>query len=68
MHYTLTPSNTVDLVVKPRAIVCTVAGNVVIRDAAGTQITYAVAVGQVMTFRPTRIMATGTTATLVGWE
>lgn len=66
-HFAISPSNTVDLPIKPREIYCTAAGNVVIRDAHGTDITYAMDAGDRLPFGATRIMATGTTATVVGW-
>lgn len=67
VHFAIAPSNITDLAVRPRALYCTVAGNVVIRDQAGTDITYPVTVGQILPFRANRILATGTTATVVGW-
>lgn len=69
-HQMITPSDTVDLAVsgeRPRVIYCLAAGSVAIRDAAGTVITYAMVAGEILPFSPTRIMATGTDATLVGW-
>ncbi|MCL4068994.1 hypothetical protein M3484_20770 [Pseudomonas sp. GX19020] len=69
-HRTITPSDTVDLAVsgeRPRVIICTAAGNVSIRDDAGTVITYALSAGQILLFSPCRVMATGTTGTVVGW-
>ncbi len=66
-HYTITPSDTLDLPVRPRAIYVNAAGDAVISDGI-TTITYTgLIVGQVLTMRPTRILATGTTASLVAW-
>ena len=36
-------------------------------DEAGTVITYAVVFGEVIPFAAKRVMATGTTATVVAW-
>ena len=69
-HRSITPSDTVDLAVsgeRPRVLYCTVAGNVALRDDLGTTITYALIAGQILPFSPQRVMATGTTATVVGW-
>jgi hypothetical protein len=67
-HYAITPSDTIDLADVPRAIYCNVAGNAVIRDKYGTDVTYALNAGQVLPFRGVRVLATGTTATLIGWD
>lgn len=66
-HFAITPSDTTDLAIRPRAIICTVAGNAVIRDEGGVDITYPLTVGQILPFRGVRILSAGTTATLVGW-
>lgn len=67
-HFTITPSNTVDMANRPRAIYVSVGGNLVLRDELGVDVTYSVTAGQVILFRAVRVMATGTTATVVGWE
>ncbi len=67
-HFAITPSDTADVNPRPRALYCRAAGDVVIRDAAWTDLTYTLAVGDVLPFRGVRILATGTTATLYGWE
>jgi hypothetical protein len=66
-HFAITPSDTVDLAIRPRVIKVLTAGNVALRDAGGTSITYAVLAGDVLQFSAMRIMATGTTASVVGW-
>jgi hypothetical protein len=66
-HFAITPSNDADLAIRPRALYCTVAGNAVVRDAAGVDVTYPLVVGQILPFRGVRILATNTTATVVGW-
>lgn len=67
-HFAITPSNTTDLAIKPRSLYCSAAGDAVIRDEGGVDITYPLSEGQVLPFRGVRILATGTTATLVGWH
>jgi len=66
-HFVVTPSDTTDLAIKPRSLYCSAAGNAAIRDEGGTDITYPLTQGQILPFRGVRILATGTTATLVGW-
>jgi hypothetical protein len=72
-HFPITPDDDTDIqhegrVIIPRAIRVGGAGNVVIRDGAGTDVTYTCVAGEVLTFRPVRVLATGTTATnIVGW-
>jgi hypothetical protein len=66
-HYTITPSDTVDLPQRPRAIYVNAGGNAVLQDENGATVTYAVTAGQVLLLRPTRALASGTTATLIAW-
>jgi hypothetical protein len=68
IHRTITPNNGIDLPFRPRALKALTAGNVAVRDAAGTIITYPVVAGEVLDFRATGVESTGTTATVVGWE
>jgi hypothetical protein len=67
LHFAITPSDTTDLAITPRSLYCNAAGDAVVRDEAGTDITYALTQGQILPFRGVRILETGTTATLVGW-
>ena len=67
-HFTITGDNSNDLAIRPRAIYCQTAGTIAITDEFGTSITYNVAAGQVLPVRAIRVLATGTTATMVGWE
>jgi hypothetical protein len=67
-HYTITPSDSVDLPSIPRVLYILTGGNIAVRDRSGVDITYAVVSGQVFQFSATRILSTGTTATMVGWE
>lgn len=67
-HYAITPADGADVVPRPRALYVQAGGNLALRDAAGTVLAYAVTPGQVLPFRAARVMATGTTATVYGWE
>lgn len=67
-HYVITPSDSEDLPVRPRALFVLADGNLVVRDELGVDITYPVTAGTLLTFRAVRILATGTTATVVGWD
>ena len=67
-HYEITPSDSADLPRIPRALRVQTDGDVAVRDKFGTDITYPVTAGEVLPFRGVRILATGTTATVVGWE
>ena len=64
-HFAITPANE-DLAIRPRALFCTVAGNVVVRDEAGVDVTYPVLAGDVLPFRAVQVRS-ATTATVVGW-
>lgn len=66
-HMTITPQNGVDLPVRPRVLRVLTAGDLVLRDEAGTVITYAVEAGETLGFSAVGIEATGTTATVAGW-
>lgn len=61
--YAVTPDDDADLPVKPRMVRVNVGGNVVMRDANGTTVTFAFLDGQSEPLSPHRILATGTTAT-----
>lgn len=68
-HMAITPSDSADLPVIPRAIYIGGGGTIVIRDKHGTEISYTVADGAVLSFRAVRVLATGTTASsIVGWD
>ena len=67
-HYLVSPSDTADLDPRPRALKCLAAGNVVVRDINGNDVTYPVEVGEVLEFRAIRVLATGTTAVVAAWE
>lgn len=63
-HVTITPSDANDLV-RPMIIHCGGAGNIVVQDKNGTQITYALAAGDKVPVLCHRVLATGTTVTPV---
>lgn len=65
VHFAITPADA-DLATIPRAIFCTVAGNVIIRDRTGADITYPVVAGDQLPFHAVQVRV-GTTATVVGW-
>lgn len=67
-HFAITPSDSLMISPRPRALYCQTAGTAALMDAAGTVVSYQVQAGQVLPFRASRVMATGTTATLIGWE
>ncbi|MCX5493088.1 hypothetical protein OSH11_00060 [Kaistia dalseonensis] len=66
-HFAITPSDTVDLPIRPRALVFQTAGIAVLRDETGADIAYTRYAGDVLPLRAVRVLATGTTATLIGW-
>ena len=67
-HFVVAPDDAQDLPVRPRALRIGVAGTLVVRDVAGTDVTYTVDAGEVLSLRATRVLATGTTASdIVGW-
>jgi hypothetical protein len=66
-HYVINPSDSADLPVRPRAIYVQTAGTAALQDKGGQVVTYELAAGAVLSIRPLRVMATGTTAQLVAW-
>jgi hypothetical protein len=67
-HKRIVPSDTAVVVPRPRALWCEVEGTVAIEDRDGTVLTYTLMAGQVLPFRAVRVRATGTTATVYGWD
>ncbi len=67
-HVAIVPSDTLPVIPRPRALWCDTGGSLALEDAAGTVLTYTVAAGQILPFRAVRVRATGTTATVIGWE
>jgi hypothetical protein len=66
-HFAITPSDSTNLALRPRALVFQTDGAAVVRDEAGTDLTYSRYAGDVLPIRAVRVLATGTTATVVGW-
>lgn len=60
---TITPSDTVDLFPRPRAIMVNVSGNLALLDNRGNSVILAAMSGILYSLRPSRILTTGTTAT-----
>lgn len=67
-HSAITPDDSADLARRPRALRVESGGTLVLRDAAGTDLSYTVFAGEILPLRPVRVLATGTTASVVGWE
>ncbi|WP_373355114.1 hypothetical protein [Pseudoroseicyclus sp. CXY001] len=67
-HRAITPSDAADLDPVPRALYVNASGSAVLRDSEGTSVTYQLTAGQVLPMRAVRVMATGTTAGLIGWD
>lgn len=65
-HFAINPSDSTDLALRPRFLWVEAAGQVVLRDETGVNLSYTVAAGQILPFSPIRVMATGTTATVHG--
>lgn len=66
-HFSITPSDSTVLDPIPRALRVLTAGNLALADADGTAITYVVSAGDIIPFRATKVLSTGTTATVVAW-
>lgn len=62
---TVVPSDTVDFPIKPKSLICTVAGNVALVGSNGVVVVFPVTAGQCLNLRPVRVNATSTTATVV---
>lgn len=66
-HYVIVPSDATELPVRPRALFVNVAGTAVLEDNDGETVSYELAAGTILSIRPVRVRATGTTAQLVAW-
>lgn len=66
-HFPITPDNDADIPVRPRVLIALTNGNVAVRDVFGVAVIYPMLAGQVLPFSAVRVLATGTTATCVGW-
>jgi hypothetical protein len=67
-HRAVVPSDDDDLDPRPRCLKCIADGDVAVRDKNGVDITYPMLAGELLEFRAVRVLATGTTATVVAWE
>lgn len=66
-HFLVVPSDTVDLQVRPRAMFVNTAGTAVLQINGGDAVSYDLPAGTILALRPTRVLATGTTAQLIAW-
>ena len=67
-HFAITPSDSADLAILPRALRIGVAGDVAVTDLEGVDVIYTCVAGELLLFRAVRVKATGTTATgIIGW-
>lgn len=61
--FAITPSDSVDFTIVPKSVYVGVTGNITAKNAAGVSVLFtAVPAGTTLPIKPTRIMATGTTA------
>lgn len=67
-HQLVVPSDTAPVKPRPRALWCHQDGEVAVEDRDGTVLTYRLVAGQVLPFRAVKVRATGTTATVYGWD
>lgn len=66
-HFDITPSDTVDMEIRPRSIYIGVGGSLTLRSKKGVDVTYQPGDDSYILFKAVRVMATGTTATgLIG--
>jgi hypothetical protein len=63
---TLTPSDSEEYTDELKALYCLAPGDVALEDYDGNQTTFVVVAGQILYLRPKKVLATGTTATVVG--
>ena len=67
-HQAIVPHDTDPVVPRPRALWCNTSGTLVLEDSSGAALTYFVQAGQIIPFRAVKVLATGTTATVFGWD
>lgn len=68
-HHVVTPSDTVDLPFLPRALYVTADGDLaMLMDGEAAAVVYPVTAGSILPMRPTRVNATGTTASVIAWD
>jgi hypothetical protein len=61
--FAITPSDSTDLAITPKAIFIGGAGNISLTGADGVSVAFPVSAGQVLPLRAVRVRATNTTAT-----
>ncbi len=66
-HYAVVPSDLTDLPVRPRALYVNAGGAAVLQSSDGEVVSYEVTTGAVLSIRPLRVLAAGTTAQLIAW-
>ncbi|MDO6588954.1 hypothetical protein DS901_13785 [Loktanella sp. D2R18] len=66
-HFPISPDDAADLPVRPRAIFVNAGGTAVLQDKDGVVVSYDLTAGAVLSIRPLRVLATGTTAQLIAW-
>ena len=66
--YPITPNDGADLAVIPRALRVLTGGDLAIRDGAGTDVVIPVLACEIIPIRVVRVLATGTTATVIGLD
>jgi hypothetical protein len=68
-HYTVTPSDTIELDPRPRSLYVNADGDLALElPGEIAPIVYHVVAGQILPLRPVRVHATGTTATVIAWD
>ena len=68
-HHVVTPSDSNDLPFLPRALYVTGDGDLALQMPGETgAVVYPVTAGAILPMRPTRVLATDTTATCIAWD
>lgn len=67
-HWPIVPHDTNPIDPRPRALYAASAGVAVVRDELGATLNYTLLAGEILPFSAFGINATGTTATLYGWD
>ena len=66
-HFAVVPSDVADLPHIARGFYVNTGGTAVLRDRAGVDVSYTLLAGAVVPFNAVRVLAAGTTASLVAW-
>ena len=64
--FAITPSDTVNLPMRPRGLRVITAGTLAVIDVLGVTTSFTLVQNEIFPISPVRILATGTTATVVG--